>query len=191
MSTKLAQFRLNLKEPWLQALILIAIIPLFPEYISFLLVIPAVFLAWMDIRRRKERIKIGFIGKLLLVYIGYMLITVTYSNNKLYSLAIVGMWAFFYLVYLLVSNLLTDTDRCDSFLLCITAVAGAVGLIACCQYRIGYFTDSNLIQFWGWLDSIVFDWLPLRLQNPTYVLRSGSTFNNPNILAEYLIKNSF
>lgn len=187
MSTNLKQFRADLTQPWLKSFILIALVPLFPEYISFLLVIPAVILAWKDIRKNGRSIRLGFIGKLLLTYIGYMFITTLYSRNFLHSLATVAMWAFFLMVYLLVYNLLTDADRCDSLLLCLTAVAGAVGLIACCQYRIGFFTESNPIEVWGWLDKIVFEYIPLRIENPYYLLRSCSTFNNPNILAEYLM----
>lgn len=187
MSTNLKQFRTDLSQPWLKAFMLIALVPLLPEYISFLLVIPAVFLAWKDVRNNGRRLRLGPIGKILLAYIGYMFITTLYSNNFLHSLATVGMWAFFFFVYLLLTNLLTDSERCDSLLLCITAVAGAVGLIACFQYRIGYFTESNPIELWGWLDKIVFEYIPLRIENPKYVLRSCSTFNNPNILAEYLM----
>lgn len=187
MSTNLKQFRADLTQPWLKSFMLISLVPLFPEYISFLLVIPAVILAWMDIRKSGRAVRLGFIGKLMLIYIGYMFISTLYSRNFLHSLATVAMWAFFFLVYLLVYNLLTDTDRCDSLLLCLTAVAGAVGLIACCQYRIGFFTQSNPIEFWGWLDKIVFEYIPLRIENPEYLLRSCSTFNNPNILAEYLM----
>ncbi len=187
MSTNLKQFRADLSQSWLKAFILIALVPLFPEYISFLLVIPAAILAWQDVRKSGRRLRLGLIGKILLVYIGYMFITTLYSRNFLHSLATVGMWIFFFVVYMMVSNLLTDADRCDSLLLCITAVAGAVGLIACIQYRVGYFTESNPIEVWGWLDKIVFDLLPLRIENPIYILRSCSTFNNPNVLAEYLM----
>lgn len=187
MSTNLKQFRADITQPWLQAFILIALVPLLPEYISFLLVIPAAILAWQDMRKNGRALRIGTIGKILLVYIGYMFITTLYSRNFLHSLATVGMWVFFFVVYLMVSNLLTDSDRCDSLLLCITAVAGAVGLIACFQYRIGYFAESNPIEVWGWLDKIVYEYIPLRIENPVYVLRSCSTFNNPNILAEYLM----
>ncbi len=189
MSTNLRQFRYNLKEPWLQALLLIAVIPLLPEYVSFLLVIPAAFLAWKDKIIHNRQIKIGRIGTILLLYTGYMLITTLYPQNKnfLHSLAIVGMWAFFFMVYMIINNLLTDSDRCDAFLLCITATAGAVGLIACIQYRICYFTNGQPTPLWEWLDNIVFEWLPLKIHNPEYLLRSPSTFNNPNIVAEYLI----
>ena len=187
MSTNIKQFRADLSQPWLKAFILIALVPLLPEYISFLLVVPAAILAWQDVRKNGRSLRLGLIGKILLTYIGYMFITTLYSRNFLHSLATVGMWAFFFVVYMLVTNLLTDTDRCDSLLLCITAVAGAVGLIACIQYRVGYFTESNPIEVWGWLDKIVFEYIPLRIENPIYVLRSCATFNNPNILAEYLM----
>ena len=67
MSTNLKQFRADLSQPWLKSFILIALVPLFPEYISFLLVIPAVFLAWADIRKGGRKIRLGLIGKLALV----------------------------------------------------------------------------------------------------------------------------
>ncbi len=187
MSTNLRQFRTDLSQPWLKSFVLIALIPLFPEYISFLLAIPAIILAWVDLRKNGRRVRLGTIGKIMLVYIGYTFITTLYSRNFLHSLATVGMWGFFFLVYMLVYNLLTDTERCDSLLLCLTAVAGIVGLIACCQYRIGFFTESNPIEFWKPLDEFVFSYLPLKIENPYYLLRSCSTFNNPNILAEYLM----
>ncbi len=187
MSTNLKQFRADLSQPWLKSFLLIALIPLFPEYISFFLAIPAIILAWIDLHRNGRRIRLGTIGKLMLLYIGYMFITTLYSRNFLHSLATVGMWAFFFLVYMLVYNLLFDANRCDSLLLCLTAVAGVVGFIACCQYRIGFFTDSNPIELWKPLDEIVFSFLSLKIENPYYLLRSCSTFNNPNVLAEYLM----
>ncbi len=187
MSTNIRQFKHDLRQPWLQAFCLLAAIPLLPEYISFFLVIPAFFLAWKDRLQHHRPLRIGTLGKLLLIYIAYMLITTLYSTNFTHSLATVGMWAFFFVIYLIVTNLLTDAERCDSLLLCVTAVAGVVGLIACCQYRIGFFSSSNPIQVWEWLDDIVYQFLPLRVENPVYILRSCSTFNNPNILAEYLM----
>lgn len=187
MSKTIHSFRADLKQPWLQAFLLVALIPLLPEYISFFMAVPAMILAWKDMRQNNRTLRIGTIGKVLLLYIAYMFITTLYSDNFLHSLATVAMWAFFFLVYLLIYNLLTDSERCDSLLLCMTGIAGLVGLIACCQYRVGYFTESNPIEFWGWLDEIVFEYLPISLQSPQYVLRSCSTFNNPNILAEYLM----
>ncbi len=187
MGVSLQQFRMDLKQPWQKSLLFLAMAPLFPEYISFFLVIFSCLFAVKDIRQNQRKIQIGIIGKLLLAFIAYLAITVLYSRTPLLSLATVGMWIFFFLAYLIVTNLLTDTARFDGLLLCVTGVAGIVGLIACIQYRIGTFTNSNPIYFWEWLDDLVFQIIPLDIYELPYNLRAGSTFNNPNVLAEYLV----
>lgn len=186
LKTSLRQIRLDLQQPGQRALLLLAMIPLFPEYISFFIVVLAGAFAWQELKQTNRPLQIGMIGKLLLVFIGYMFITILYSHNPLNSIVTVGMWAFFFLVYLILHNLLTDTDRFDSFMLYITAVAGAVGFLACCQYRIGFFVKGVPNQIWGWLDEIVYQVLPFDSHCTPYVLRACSTFSNPNILSEYL-----
>lgn len=186
MKTSLRQIRQDLKQPEQLALLLIALIPLFPEYISFILVILAGVLAYRALRTKGKRPVVGTIGKLMLAYIGYTVFTLLYSENRFVTLCNAGMWVFFFLVYLILYNLLTDTDRYDSMMLYITGAAGVVGLIACLQYRICLFTNTNFIEVWGWLDDLVFPLIPLDLTIPHYVMRSCSTFTNPNSLSMYL-----
>lgn len=187
MKTSLRQLRQDLKLPYQRALLLITLIPLFPEYISFFLVLAASIFAWKDLKDNHRPIVVGTIGKLLLVYIGYMTITLIYSRNRLATLSTVLMWAAFFVVYVILYNLLTDSDRYDSIMLYITGVAGAVGLIACLQYRIGFFTKGNPIQVWEWLDNIVYQFLPIEVSHTPYVLRACSTYSNPNVLSMYLM----
>ena len=186
MKANLQQFSQDLQQPYLRALLLIAIIPLFPEYLSFLLVIPAFLFAIQDIRQNHRTLRIGTVGKLLFLFTSYMTLTALYSEHSLKSAAIAAMWWFFFLVYVIVSNLLTDEDRVDAFLLCITAVAGAVGFVACVQYRLNFFFKENIGSVWGWLDAIVFEYIPFRFTQLDYFLRAYSTFPNPNMLAQYL-----
>ena len=187
MKANLYELGQDLKHPYQRALLLIAAIPLFPEYISFFLVIAAAVFALQDLRQNPREIRIGFIGKALLAYAGYMTLSCIYSSNRLQSAAIAIMWWFFFVVYLIVANLLTDTDRVDGFLLCITAVAGIVGLIACIQYRLNFFLESNTGSTWDWLDQIVFRHIPFKFTQLDYYLRAYSTFPNPNMLAQYLV----
>ncbi len=187
MKTSLRQIGQDLRQPYQRALLLIALIPLFPEYISFFLVLAACYFTWRELRHNHKTIEIGTIGKLLLGYIAYMVITLLYSVNRLSTLSTILMWLFFFLVYLILYNLLTDTDRYDSMMLYITGTAGLVGLIACFQYRIGFFTHGNPIQIWEWLDNIVYEFLPMEISHTPYVLRSCSTYSNPNVLAMYLM----
>lgn len=187
MGITLQQFRMDLQQPWQRALVLIALVPLFPEYISFFLVIAAAIFAYKDLKLNSRPIRIDSIGKILLGYTCYMALTSLYSTQPLHSLAIAAMWLFFFIVYLIVTNMLTDADRFDGFLLCITAVAGAVGIIACIQYRLNFFLDDNMGSLWGWLDRIVFNLVPFEITQLNYALRAYSTFPNPNMLAQYLV----
>lgn len=187
MKTNLKQLYIDLKLPYLRSLILIAVIPLFPEYISFLLAIGAFIFAWQDIRRQEKKVKLGGIGKLLLIYCTYMTLTAFFSSHRLQCFAAAAMWWFFLLVYLVIVNLLTDEDRTDAFLMCITGVAGIVGLIACIQYRLNFFVDTNFGSIWSWLDELVFPLVPFNITQDAYQIRAYSTFPNPNMLAQYLV----
>lgn len=186
MKTSLRQIGQDLKEPCQKAMLLLALIPLFPEYISFFLVIAAAVFAWKDLHASHRPIQVSFIGKLLLAYIAYMAITLIYSENRVSTLSTILMWGFFFVAYLILNNILTDTDRYDSLMLYITGVAGCVGFIACLQYRIGFYTNGNPIQVWAWLDNIVYEYLPIAISHTPYKLRACATFANPNILSAYL-----
>lgn len=187
MKTDLRQLVVDLKSPYMRALLLLALIPLFPEYISFILAIVAFFFAWRDLRQQNKKLQLGTIGKLLLVFCSYMTITCFYSTHPLQSAAVAAMWWFFFGVFLIITNLLTDEDRMDAFLLCVTAVAGMVGLIACIQYRLNFFIGNDYGSVWGWLDNLVFPLVPFNLTLQIYQIRAYSTFPNPNMLAQYLV----
>lgn len=187
MKTHFSQFFTDIHQPYLRALLLLALVPLFPEYISFVLVLGALFFAIKDQRYDKRPIKFGAIGKLLTVFCAYQTFTCLISTHPLQSLGTSLMWWFFLLAYLMLANLLTNRDRLDTFLLYLTTVAALVGLIACIQYRINYFLDDNIGNPWRWLDEIVYPYIPFNIVELNYFDRACSTFDNPNILAKYLV----
>lgn len=187
MRETLSRVREELKQPYFCALLLIALIPIFPEYISFFLVIAAAAFAGKELKATQRKIRIGIIGKLLIAYCSYQTLSCFYSTHWFTTLAVSLMWWVFLLAYLVVVNMLTDTHRTNRFLMCITAVAGVVGFIACLQYRLNFFLDRNVGNVWAWLDNIVFQWIPFDLIQLNYYLRAYSTFPNPNMLAQYLV----
>lgn len=187
MKSNLRELVVDLKLPYLRALLLIALVPLFPEYISFFLAIGAFLFAWQDIRQRNHKIRLGAIGKLLLVYCSYMTITCFFSTHPLQSAAVSAMWWFFFLVFLILTNLLIDEDRTDTFLMCISGIAGIIGLIACIQYRLNFFFEGTHGSIWDWLDKLVFPLLPFNLTLQEYKIRAYASFANPNMLAQYLV----
>ena len=66
MKANLYELGQDLKHPYQRALLLIAAIPLFPEYVSFFLVIASAIFALQDLRQNPRTIRIGFIGKVAL-----------------------------------------------------------------------------------------------------------------------------
>lgn len=187
MKTHISQFFADIHQPYLRALLLLALVPLFPEYLSFVLVLGALFFAIKDIRQDHRALKMGTIGKLLLAFCAYQTFTCIISTHPLQSLGTSLMWWFFLLAYLALINLLIDRDRLDTFLLYLTSVAALVGLIACIQYRINYFSDSYAGNPWRWLDELVYPYIPFNIVELNYFDRACSTFDNPNILAKYLV----
>ena len=187
MKRNLRELVVDLKSPYLRALLLIALVPLLPEYISFFLAISAFFFARKDMRMRNQKWHLGTIGKWLLVFCAYMTATCFFGTHPFQSSAIAAMWWFFFGVYLMITNLLIDEDRTDTFLLCITGIAGVIGLIACIQYRLNFFFEDNHGSIWAWLDNLVFPLIPFNMTLQEYEIRAYASFANPNMLAQYLV----
>lgn len=64
MKARIEDLKSTLSQPWLLALLMVAVIPLFPEYIAPLLAIGAVIAANADAKRRGRVLSVGPIGKL-------------------------------------------------------------------------------------------------------------------------------
>ncbi len=178
----------DLKQPWLLALLFVACIPIFPEYIAPLLAGGALLAAHFDAKRSARRVQVGTLGKIMLAYMAYMVFGLLYTTNFLSTLSTIAMWAVMFLGYLALSTVLVDRQRYDTALFCLCLVVGLVGTIGCVQYVLRAVFDQGLtLQFWRFADEIVFEWLPIDFLPITTDLRVSATFNNPNIFAEYVI----
>ena len=172
----------------LAALILLAAIPLLPEYIAPLLVFGSVFAAAVDARQRGTCLQIGTVGKLLLIYIVYVAVGVLFSAHKLNSLATFAMWLTMFGAYTSVVTVVFTRHRLQTLLLLCSLAAGAVGLIACVQYVL---RDVCLLplpnQVWQPIDEWFYRFFPMDVDMYIAVERAAATFNNPNIMAEFLV----
>lgn len=187
MIHQLKEIAADMRKPYLCTLFLIALVPLFPEYISFFLILGALIPFAKDMSERKEKIKINTLGVLMLIYCGYLTLTCIISTHPLQSALSSAMWWFMMLVYLIVANTLTTKDRIDSFLFCITTVAGLVGFIAMLQSMANTVFGIKIHGVWDWLDKIVFEYIPYNLTLQPFPKRAYATFPNPNMLAQYLV----
>ena len=163
-------------------------IPLLPEYCAPVLAIASLLFAVADARRRGRTVQIGDVGKILLLYVAYLAVTALFSSHILNSLATVGMWVVMFCGYLTVSTVATSRRRIRIFLLLFSVAAGAVGGIACLQYILRDLCHLKLPnQLWVSIDELFYRLFPMNVDIYIATHRAASTFNNPNVMSEFLI----
>ena len=72
MKAQLLDIRDKLCQPWLMTVLLVALIPLFPEYVAPFLAGGSLVTAIVDARLHRRELSLGLLGKLLLLYMAYM-----------------------------------------------------------------------------------------------------------------------
>lgn len=176
------------KRPlWL--LLPIALLPVLPEYLAPVLALAVFSLACLETRRRGESIKVGRVGQAVLAYMAWMSIGVFYSSHPLNTLSTLAMWAVMFALYIGVITIVTTKERLEQLLFLIAIAVGVVGFIATVQYVLVMVFGAELSPyFWDPVDTLFYRYFPMELD---FVVpgpfRTAGTFNNPNIMAEYLI----
>ncbi len=178
----------KLKHPWIMTVILVAVIPLCPEYAAPVLASCSLITAHLDARARGSGFRVGNLGKLILIYIVYIAIGVLYSTNILSTLATLGMWIVMFMAYIALTTVLQSRKCLDTTFFVVTLVAGAVGLIGCVQYMLRVSLGLKIpTEVWSFLDEPVFNLLNIKMKEFENGYRVSSTFNNPNIFAEFMV----
>ena len=169
------------------AVLLLTAIPIFPEYCAPVLAIASLFFARADAKKRNQAIQIGALGKILLVYLLYTAIGIIYSAHPLNSLSTFAMWAVMFCGYLAVTTVIHTRHRLHTALFLVGVAAAFVGAVACVQYLLIGILDKEVSnQLWLPLDEFFYTYFPMDIDLHMADKRASSTFNNPNILGEYL-----
>ncbi|MBO5929338.1 MAG: O-antigen ligase family protein [Clostridia bacterium] len=170
------------------SLLFLTVIPLFPEYCAPVLAIGSLCAAVKDAHNRQTTVKLGTLGKSILLFILYQLFTAIYSQHVGNTLSTVAMWSVMFCGYLALTTTVHNQQRLHTVFLFIGTVAGIVGLISCSQYVLrNIFAQKLPNQIWYTLDKKLYAIFPMNIDLHLGFDRSAATFNNPNILAEYLI----
>lgn len=177
----------GLQQPWLRAVLYVACIPLFPEYIAPVLAMLALFDAYRDARADHRCIVLGTAGKLLLSYIVYMALGLAFAKMVFASVQALALWIFMFVAYLALSTVLSNRKRLDTALYTVSLVAGVVGLVGCIQYFLRFIGVSAPLQLWEPLDRLVYSIFPMNINIDVTGTRVSSTFSNPNIVGQYLV----
>lgn len=176
------------KQPWFYSVLLLSITPLFPDYFCFPLVFAAFALALIDAKKQGRRVSFGKLGIMLLLCLAYMALSILYSADAVSSFWTFIMWGCMFLGYLTFSTVLFERERLRAAILCMTTVTGIVGAVAVAQYILRETFGMRISdELWEGLDRLIYGWLDIPLSSIDFGDRVSGTFNNPNLLAAYLI----
>lgn len=192
------QYKVNPGWCWLLATIFL--FPILPEYISpFVLFIGFIVFKkqWSD---EGKKAKVGTLGKLMMVFMAYALVSVLWSETKFSSLATAGLWWGMFLIEVMINNLVKTRKKIDRILAAMSlsgALNGIVAILQICSYTLykyDYIEKSQVFitPFYKKFDKAVYTWMNTRFGfNIDTTLwwdsRASGFFTNPNLLATYLM----
>ena len=175
------------RVPWRMALATLLCAAFLPEYIApfFTLLTFLAFKRYFSKTGQKARI--GTVGKVFLVYMCYMMLSVLWSDTKVFSLLVPLLWMGMFLGDIFLSNLIDKREKLRQAMFCLTLGAAAVSIVALIQMLCITLKIDFPIPFWEDVDHFIFQFLPFSIVTDFVSTRASATFDNPLILAVYLI----
>lgn len=173
--------------PWRMALVTLLCAAFLPEYIApfFTLSTFVVFKRYFS--QSKQKARIGTVGKVFLVYMCYMMLSFLWSDTKVFSILVPLLWMGMFLGDIFLSNLTDRRERLRQAMFFLTLGAAAVSIIALLQMLFSKLRVPFPIPFWKDVDHFIFKFLPFSIVTDFVSTRASATFDNPLILAAYLI----
>lgn len=166
---------------------------LMPEYIAPLFVFALYIYFIVHFKHTGRNAKLGELGKVVFLYTIYMLVSSVWSDSHLSSVLISLLWMGCFLTYILVANTVNTNDKLKMAITAINISAGVIGLIAIAEiisFNIARHFDLKVIipnPLFYEINDRVFKLLPVEIINKKYESRASATFDNPLILATYLV----
>ena len=182
------------KKLFAMLLVTLGVSFIFPEYIAPLFVFFLYIYFIVHFKKTGRNAKLGNLGKVFFAYMCYMIISGIWSNTHILSVLIGLLWMGCFLGYIMVANAVNTEDKLKNAMTAINVSAGITGAIG-----IAEFVTYNLTKHTKWFNFIVanplyyrfndkvFDLLSFDVVNNVYPSRATATFDNPLILATFLV----
>lgn len=177
-----------IRERYVQVVLSVLFIFIFPDYTAPAFAILALILAFLETRKKgKHLFASGLSGKYLWFFIAFIAVSIIYSVNRRSSVLTLLMWLSMFTAYIAIVSVINTPERFKRMMQLITLGMGFMGAVACVQFLLCYVfkADWGYLHFWTPLDNLVMKFFPLN--SYTSDLRASSTFMNPNIFAEVMV----
>ncbi len=166
---------------------------LFPEYIAPLFVFALYIYFIIHFKKTGRNAKLGVMGKGIFAYLIFMLVSSLWSKTHLASFLIAMLWLGCFLTYIMVANVVNTKEKLKFAITAVNISAGIIGLIAIVEivtFHIAKSTGTHLVLpnplFYD-INDKAFEFMPVEIINKPYRTRASATFDNPLILATYLV----
>lgn len=173
--------------PWQMALVTLLCAAFLPEYIAPVFTLSTFLVFKRYFGQTKQKARIGTVGKVFLVYMCYMMISFLWSDTKIFSILVPLLWMGMFLGDIFLSNLINRRERLRQAMFFLTIGAAAVSVVALLQMLCIKLKIPFPIPFWKDVDHFIFKFLPFSIVTDFVSTRASATFDNPLILAAYLI----
>ncbi len=179
---------------FLGIIIMLGVSMLCPEYIAPFFVFGLFIYFKKHFTRTGRKAKIGELGKIFLMYMLFMLISGIWSDAHYISSLIALLWMGCFLGYIIMANSVNTKDKLKHAITAFNISAGLIGLIALLE-----FVSYNLTKHTDWfhfifpnplyygINTTIFKYLPVDVVYSQFNSRASATFDNPLILATYLV----
>lgn len=172
---------------WRMALATLLCAAFLPEYIAPVFTLSTFLIFKRYFSRTRQKTRIGRVGKVFLVYMCYMMMSFLWSDTKIFSILVPLLWMGMFLGDVFLSNLIDRRERLRQAMFFLTLGAAAVSVIALLQMACIKLNIPFPIPFWKDFDHFIFKFLPFSIVTDFVSTRASATFDNPLILAVYLI----
>lgn len=196
MSEKIIAIKQRFKTnpEWYWLLIILFWFPLLPEYLSPFILFGGFILFKRCWSKLGNKALLGDTGKAFLLYMCYMVISGIWSKTHLLSSLIGLLWMGCYLIYIYIANTVNTTEKLKNAITLVNISAGIVGFIAIVEIitynmtkNFEWFNFTFPNPFYYNINDIIYDAIPVEIVNYKFSSRASATFDNPLILATYLV----
>ncbi len=196
MSSAINRLKTEYREnpSWVWLLFVLFLFPILPEYISPFILFAGYIVFKKHWSSLGNKALLGDIGKSIFVYTIFMVFSGIWSNTHIFSSLVGMLWMGCFLMYAYCANAINSVKKLKLAITIINISSGIIGIIAIVEFisfSISLLADNPALRFpnplYFDINTAFFERLPFEVVYKRYSSRASATFDNPLILATYLI----
>lgn len=153
MKEKLAALKIEYRTNpgWCWLLAILFLFPLLPEYVSPFILFAGFIVFKVQWSREGRKAKVGTIGKMMMLFMGYALLSTLWSPTSFSTFSTAALWWGMFLLQVMIYNLARSRDKIDALLQTCTASAcvnGVIGTLQICGYTLNRYDCIRTAPCW-------------------------------------------